>query len=133
MWQWNPQNGTIVSLDGGGECLQAGYPDDGAGGWLGRLITTGDCDSSNIHQIFDFGTDPENVNGGLIRHVASGMCIDAGHLAQTITFNPGNGRWARNQARANACPDAGQSPFLPRTFLQDYTVGYYRTGGDVVL
>lgn len=133
-WEWSPETNSIMSLDGGGQCLQAGYPDEVAdAGWMGRLITTGPCDPANVHQQFDFNTDPLNNFAGYIKHIASGFCIDAGHLAQTITYNPVNGQWRRNPARANACPDAGSPPFLPRTYNEDYTVGYYRVGGDIVL
>ncbi len=133
-WQWNPENGTIVSLDGGGMCLQAGYPSDAPGsGWEGRLITTGVCDLTQKGQIFSWDTDPENTFGGFIKLVANpNFCIDAGHMGQTITWDPMLNEWARNPVTASTCPDAGQRPFLPRTFAEDYTVGYYRVGSDVV-
>jgi hypothetical protein len=134
-WLWNPNNGTIVSLDGGGKCLQAGYPTDAPGsGWEGRLITTEDCDLTKPGQIFVWDTDTTNSFAGFIKLAANpNFCVDAGHMGQTITWDPMYNVWARNPVSAGTCPDAGQRPFLPRTFAEDYTVGYYRVGSDFVL
>ena len=121
-WQWFPENGTIASADGGGTCLTVGYPGDPGRGVVGTLLTTDLCDPT-LPYTQSFSWDPARNQ---IKHVASGNCVDAGHLGQLVRYDPSqnpDSAWSLSRVRANTCPDPGNPPFLPRASLRDYTVG----------
>jgi hypothetical protein len=123
-WVYFSVNGTIMSADGGGTCLTAGYPGDNTRGKAGTLITTALCDPGlPATQVFSW--DTTQASGSQIIHSSSNNCIDAGHFGQLITWNPppANPQWTLSRVRAQACPDPGNPPFLPRASLRDYTVG----------
>jgi hypothetical protein len=123
-WVFFPENGTIMSADGGGTCLSAGYPGDNTRGKAGTLITTALCDPGlPATQVFQWD-NPTQVSGSKISHMSSQNCIDAGHFGQLITWDAtASPQWSLSRVRARSCPDPGNPPFLPRASLRDYTVG----------
>ena len=107
-------------LPPGGMCIAAGLP--GQAPVLEAGLVMAPCDPANdASQSFSLFED------GTIRH-ASGLCVDAGVIGRTLTWDGATWRSARISPKA--CPTAGNPALLPRDRIGAYTVGRTAIPGD---
>lgn len=120
--RWNYTTNRVVSDDGGGKCLRAGFP--GSPDGFEAPITTAVCDDNDAAQDFVF-----NPLTGKIQHAAQvggTWCVDAGTVGRVIRYD--GQEWVDSRITSIACPDAGNNPLLPR----QVSVGWGGVGGYVL-
>lgn len=99
----------------GGLCVAAGLP--GQAPVLEAGLALAPCDpASSASQSFSLSED------GTIRHASTGLCIDAGVIGRTLTWD--GTTWKSARIEPKACPDAGNPALLPRDRIGAYTVGH---------
>ena len=107
-------------LPAGGMCVAAGLPGQAPVLEVGLVVAP--CDPANTaRQSFSLFGD------GTIRHADSGLCIDAGVIGRTLTWN--GATWKSARISPKACPNAGNPALLPRDRIGAYTVGHTAIGG----
>ena len=104
-----------------GLCLTAGSP--GVAPLLEVELTMQPCDGADDAQAFAF-----SEADGTLRHVSTGLCVDAGVIGRTVTWD--GEAWSSRRIIPHACPDAGNPALLPRDRVGTYTVGRTKIGGD---
>ena len=104
-----------------GLCLTAGGP--GVAPRLEVELTMQPCDVAADAQTFAFS----DVDGTL-RHVSTNLCVDAGVIGRTVTWD--GKAWSARRIIPHACPDAGNPALLPRDRVGTYTVGRTKIDGD---
>lgn len=100
-------------------CLSAGRP--GEAPILEVGLTMQPCDADAGAQNF-----ANSVADGTLRHVPTDLCVDAGVIGRTVTWDGKS--WNAKRIIPHACPDSGNPALLPRDRVGTYTVG--RTHGD---
>ena len=131
-WNVDAANRRLLSLarssrynpNGDKFCLTAGMPGQEAKLEVGLVMTL--CDSANDAQAFVF-VDAGGGTGTL-RHDPTGLCVDAGVIGRTVTWN--GAKWSSARIKPQACPDSGNPALLPRDRVGTYTVGTTKIGGD---
>lgn len=106
-----------------GLCISAGLPGQAPVLEVGLVLAPCDSTPSAIaSQSFSLSGD------GTIRHTPTGLCIDAGVIGRTLTWN--GAKWTSAKITPKACPDAGNPALLPRDRIGAYTVGHTSKAGD---
>jgi hypothetical protein len=128
--RWTFANGQVFlnsssskyPLPAGGLCMTAGLPGQPPVLEAGLVLAL--CDPAQPpSQAFFY-----SASDGTLRHAPTGLCVDAGVIGRTLTWDGSN--WRSNRIVPKNCPDAGNPALLPRDRIGAYTVGHTRIGGD---
>ena len=128
--RWTFANGQVLlnsssgkyPLPPGGLCMTAGLP--GQPPILEAGLVLALCDPAQPPaQAFTYA-----AGDGTLRHVPTGLCVDAGVIGRTVTWD--GSAWRSKRITPKRCPDAGNPALLPRDRIGAYTVGHTRINGD---
>ena len=105
-----------------GLCLSAGRPGEDPKLEVGLVLEP--CDlADDARQAFSY-----TPGDGTLRHMPSGLCVDAGVIGRTMTWT--GSTWTTKRIVPHACPDNGNPALLPRDRVGSYTVGHTSINGD---